>query len=85
MVQGHKGVTVARRFWLRFPLGERNYYILIFSYLRSGIKVWQKPGVSRNASIKFAESGERSALTLGSVCLLYAGYKANKKNILTNI
>ena len=35
VAQGHKGVTVTRRLWVRFPLEEINYYFFIFSFLRS--------------------------------------------------
>ena len=37
--QEHKGVTVARQLWVRSPLEGINYYLLLFSFLRSGAKV----------------------------------------------
>ena len=38
---GRKGVIVKQRLWVRSPLEDMNYYLSIFSFLRSGIK----PGV----------------------------------------
>ena len=38
MAQGHKGVTVTRRLWIRTPLEEIIYCLLIFSFLCSGNK-----------------------------------------------
>ena len=38
MVQGHKGETEMWRLWVRYPRERINYYFLIFSFLRSGIK-----------------------------------------------
>ena len=42
VAQGHKGVTVTRRLWVGFPFGGINYYLLIFSFLRSGTKAKEK-------------------------------------------
>ena len=37
-MQGNKGVIVMRRLWVRSPFERMNYYLIIFSFLRSGIK-----------------------------------------------
>ena len=70
----YKRVSVTLQLWVRFPLGEmereRNYRLLIFSFVRSGNK--PKRGFdflchsTRNA-LKFdgVENGEWSVLTLG--------------------
>ena len=34
MAQWHKRMTVMRRLWVRFLLGEKKYYLLILSFLR---------------------------------------------------
>ena len=71
MAQGHTGVTVTRRLWIRYPLEGMNYYLLMFSFLCSGTKA---PGVefrhsTQNASKNSAKRGERSVLTLSSLPL----------------
>ena len=67
VAQGHKGVTVTRRLWVRFPIEGMNYYLLIFSFLRLGTEA-QIPALSsatqHGTLKKSAESGERSVLTL---------------------
>ena len=49
MVQGRKCVTVTRRFWVQSQLERMNYYLPIFSFLRSGSKALSSPA-QRNAS-----------------------------------
>ena len=79
MAKGHKSVTVTRRLWDRsgdrIPsgLGDMSYFLLIFSFLRSGTKA--KPGVefrhlTRNVSKNSAVSWKRSVSTLAyhAVC-----------------
>ena len=39
MAQGYRGVTVMRWLCIRFPLEVMNYYVLKFSFLRSGTEV----------------------------------------------
>ena len=67
MAQGYKGVTVTRQLWVRCPLEGVNCYLLILSFLRSGIS-------SRNALKDSAKNEERSVLTLGVLCFLFTGY-----------
>ena len=39
VAQGHKGVTVTRRLWIRCPLKEIKYlFKFIFLFLRSGVE-----------------------------------------------
>ena len=38
MGQGYKCVTVTRRLWVRYPLRKMDDYLLIVSFLSSGIK-----------------------------------------------
>ena len=55
--------------WVRSPLEEMKYLLkFIFLFLRSGVEA--KRGVEFHHSLqKSAKSGERSVLTLGSLCL----------------
>ena len=70
MTLGHKDVTVTVVIYI--PFEGMKFYLLIFSFLR--LAPTQIPGVefhqsTRKASAKIAESGERSVLALGSLCL----------------
>ena len=74
VAQGHDGVTVIRRLWVQSRIGGMNYYLLIFSHLRSSTNTvlhseLQFHHSTHNASKKSPESGERSVLTLGLLCL----------------
>ena len=59
---------MVRRLRVRFPFGGINNYLLIFSFLRSGIKAKRSVEFRHSTSIP-AESVERSVSILG--CLLY--------------
>ena len=57
--------------WVRFPLEEMKYLLkFIFPFLRSGAEArrWVLP-LNTQCLQNSAESGERSVLTLGSLCL----------------
>ena len=71
MVQGHK---VCKRDWLwvRLPLEEMKYlFKYIFSFLRSGVEAKRDVEFRHSTQClqNSVESGERSALTLGYLCL----------------
>ena len=48
VAEGYKSATETRRLWFRSPLERKNCYLLIFSFLRSGIKAF--PGRILEAS-----------------------------------
>ena len=69
----HWRPAVTRWLWVRSPLGQMNYYLLISLYLCCGSKV-KSPLLNFATqhiikSKNLAEIGERSALTLGPICL----------------
>ena len=73
VAQGHKGVSVTLRLWVRSPLEEIKYvFKFIFRFLRSGVEA--RSGVefrhsARNAFKNSVENLEQSVLTLGSLCM----------------
>ena len=65
-------VTVMRRLWVRLSLGGINDYLLVFSILSSVSKAKARrwvPPLNTQCLENSSESGERTVLTLGSLCL----------------
>ena len=69
MAQGHK-VCEIDWLWVRCPLEEKKYlFTFKFSFLRSGVEAKRGVKFRHSPSSELDGSGERSVLTLGSLCL----------------